>query len=451
MFIISSASSSSSLVGTHLETDLCLECDRSTASSGRIKGRVNVTSQVVEAAPRSPVLCSPALPPGASLRSPFVPAVRQHAAGRAIWHFTISAPPATASPSWIVSGPQRDPHLFAGFRGEDVENWLDNYDRVSSANHWDEVMKLCYVSFYLTGVAKTWFFNHEIDLTDWSSFKQQLRQVFGTPAVRSAIAKKILDTRKQQLGESYTSYIEDVLALCRRVNAYMAESDRVRHIFEGIGPLSFNVLAIKDPATVADIVATCQRLDELESVRLPPPDTPDNNPTTDPSLRAMVRAIVREDLQSLGFSAGPIPAHAPSTTLRDIVKEELASMAGTVYMDPLVPRPPPAYTQVATVVPALVPSMPPKPTQTHLASMSTSTSNQPYFPPWRPTRPIDLFTNRRLSSAICRHGRRLASEHVMPPFWSVRLARAGRPHIGFVISALHYFDCFLPLRLSCAA
>lgn len=307
----------------------------------------------------------------------------------------ISAPPAAASPSWIVSGPQRDPHLFAGFRGEDVEDWLDNYDRVSSANHWDEVTKLRHVSFYLTGVAKTWFFNHEIDLTDWSSFKQQLRQVFGTPAVRSAIAKKALDTRKQQLGESYTSYIEDVLALCRRVNASMAESDRVRHILKGIGPLAFNALAIKDPATVADIVATCQRLDELESVRLPPPDTPDNNPTADPSLRAMVRAIIREELQSLGFSAGPIPAHAPNTTLRDVVKEELASMAGTAYTDPLVPRPPPTYAQVAAVTPALVPSMPPKPTQTHLASMSTSTPQQPYFPPWRPTRPICYYCGYR--------------------------------------------------------
>lgn len=41
--------------------------------------------------------------------------------------------------------------------GEDVEDWLDNYDRVSSANRWDEGMKLRHVSFYLPGVAKTTF------------------------------------------------------------------------------------------------------------------------------------------------------------------------------------------------------------------------------------------------------------------------------------------------------
>lgn len=109
---------------------------------------------------------------------------------------TISASTTPASPYWFVSGHRRDRHLFAWLRGEDVEDWLDDYDRVSSANRWDDPSKLHHVAFYLTGVAKTWFFNHEVDFTDWGTFTQQLRQIFGTPAVRSALAKKTLDTRK---------------------------------------------------------------------------------------------------------------------------------------------------------------------------------------------------------------------------------------------------------------
>ncbi|XP_070394002.1 uncharacterized protein [Dermacentor albipictus] len=260
---------------------------------------------------------------------------------------TISASATPASPYWIISGHQRDPHLFAGLRGEDVEDWLDDYDRVSSANRWDDASKLRHVPFYLTGVAKTWFFNHEVDFTNWSAFKQQLCQIFGTPAVRSALAKKTLDTRKQQLRESYTSYIEDVLALCQRMNMAMTESDRVCHILKGIGAVAFNALAIKNPTTVTDIVTTCQRLDELESVRLQP-DTTATTTADDPTLRAMIRAIIRKELQYLGFVAGPMPSHVSDTNLRGVVKEELASMAGAAYMDPLTHRTPPTYAQITS-------------------------------------------------------------------------------------------------------
>ncbi|XP_072141287.1 uncharacterized protein [Dermacentor andersoni] len=307
---------------------------------------------------------------------------------------TISASTTPASPYWVVSGHQRDPHLFAGLRGEDVEDWLDDYDRVSSANRWDDASKLRHVAFYLTGVAKTWFFNHEVDFTNWGAFKQQLRQIFGTPAVRSALAKKTLDTRKQQPGESYTSYIEDVLALCRRVNTAMTESDRVRHILKGIGAIAFNALAIQNPATVADIVATCQRLDELESVRLQP-DTTANTSADDPTLRAMIRAIIREELQYLGLAAGPMPSHASDTNLRDVIKEELASMAGAAYTDPLTPRAPSTYAQVAAATPVIVPPMPPKPTPAHIASMTTSAPTQTSYPQWRPPRPICYYCGYR--------------------------------------------------------
>ncbi|XP_049276160.1 LOW QUALITY PROTEIN: intraflagellar transport protein 122 homolog [Rhipicephalus sanguineus] len=84
-----------------------------------------------------------------------------------------------ATPSWMVTSPQKDPPMFAGLRGEDVEDWLEEYDRI-----------------------------------------------FANPSVRSDIAKKRLAGRVQHTGESYTSYIEDVLALCRRVDTFMAENDR---------------------------------------------------------------------------------------------------------------------------------------------------------------------------------------------------------------------------------
>lgn len=45
--------------------------------------------------------------------------------------------------------------MFAGLRGEDVEEWLDTYARVSAFDRWDDHAKLQNVSWSLNEVAKT--------------------------------------------------------------------------------------------------------------------------------------------------------------------------------------------------------------------------------------------------------------------------------------------------------
>lgn len=217
---------------------------------------------------------------------------------------TSTLPTPAGTPSWTVTTPQKDPPLFAGLPGDDVEDWLELYERVSDFNHWNESAKLAHVAFYLTGVAKTWFSNHELDLVNWSIFKHHLRQIFANSSVRSDIAKKKLAERVQHSGESYTSYIEDVLALCRRVNTSMAESDRVRHLLKGIGTAAFNALVVLNPTTVADIISTCQRLDDLHMLRLHP-DTSDFKASNDSELRALIRSIIREELHAQASSNPP--------------------------------------------------------------------------------------------------------------------------------------------------
>lgn len=133
--------------------------------------------------------------------------------------------------------------------------------------------------------------------------------------VRSALAKKALDGSEKHAGESYTWFIQDVLALCRRVNDAMAESDRVRHILKGIGTVDFNALAIMNPATIADIVLTCQHPDELESVRLHP-GFYEYRSAADPDRRVTIRAIILEDIKSIGLSPPLVfPAQPPGATL----------------------------------------------------------------------------------------------------------------------------------------
>ncbi|KAG0444980.1 hypothetical protein HPB47_007169, partial [Ixodes persulcatus] len=37
--------------------------------------------------------------------------------------------PTPTTPGWTIRSRQRDPKVFAGLRDEDVEDWLDSYDR----------------------------------------------------------------------------------------------------------------------------------------------------------------------------------------------------------------------------------------------------------------------------------------------------------------------------------
>lgn len=313
---------------------------------------------------------------------------------------TVSAPPAV--PSWTVSTRQRDPTMFAGLPSEDVDDWLDNYDRVSESNRWDDSHKLRSVAFYLTDVARTWFLNHERSFPDWAAFRHQLRQIFGAPNVRSEVAKKKLDARMQLPGETYTSYIEDVLALCRRVDAAMTESDRVRHILKGIAHVAFNALAIKNPNTVNDVIATCQHLDALQAIRLQPVacDTP---PSSDTDLRVLIRTLIREELQVYGLRSPPVLQPQPSVPgLRDIIKEELSSMTCTVGCVP--PSPAPSYAQVAAMQPAFVQTTPPAPvTPNHLATLAPRAPATAYYPTRPSPRPICYYCGiRGHISRFCR-------------------------------------------------
>lgn len=125
---------------------------------------------------------------------------------------------------------QRHPPVFAGLRGDDYEEWLDQYNRVSQFNRWEDTSKLGNVICYLSDVANAWYLNNEDTLNEWAFITEQLRQIFGTPSALSHGANQKLGAHWKRCGETYVSYIEDVLALCRRESPVISEADKVPHI-----------------------------------------------------------------------------------------------------------------------------------------------------------------------------------------------------------------------------
>ncbi|XP_070378780.1 uncharacterized protein [Dermacentor albipictus] len=264
---------------------------------------------------------------------------------------TPPAPP-TAPATLVCAGAlrQRDPPIFSGTDDKDVEDWISSYERVSAHNQWDDVTKLRNVAFYLTDVAKLWFLNHEADLTSWLVFKTNFTQVFGRPAVRKLRAEQRLRTRSQETGENFTSYIEDIVDLCKRVNASMSEEEKIKHIMKGIQDDAFQMLLSKSPHSVAEVIELCQSYDELRRQRLhtrrptPPADSLSslgvddyNHATLFIKIQEFVRAEVARQLSLISSVQEPPPALHP--TIRDFIQEQVSQAVPPAVEQPPVTAP----------------------------------------------------------------------------------------------------------------
>ncbi|XP_077485375.1 uncharacterized protein LOC144095556 [Amblyomma americanum] len=269
---------------------------------------------------------------------------------------------------------QRDPALFSGTDDHDPEDWLTSYERVSTYNKWDDTTKLNNVIFYLTGVANLWFRNHEADFSTWTTFKANLTEVFGRPAVLKLRAEQRLRERSQQSGETFTSYTEDVVNLCSRVNAQLSEADNIKHILKGIEDDAFQMLPSRDLRPVAEVVSLCQSYDELRKQRL------------------ITRQHAAASVESLaGLSAAPdhsqLWAH-----IKDIVREEVARQL-SLLPSPSMQSPflaPELRTaiseQVAEALPPVPPPAPGQPPAPVAAPLTYAAAvAQPRPPNYRPT------------------------------------------------------------------
>lgn len=148
----------------------------------------------------------------------------------------------------------------------------------------------------------------------------------------------------------------------------MPEADKVRHIMKGISSFAFNALAIQNPTTIPDVRAICQRLDNLQAIRLQQDSLP-TSPSWKVELRALIRAIIREELQQrddLCPQIAPVCAQG----LRDVIKEELACMTNIPQPCHTAPLHIPTYSEAASRPPIPVEHIVHRTASAHLTALS---------------------------------------------------------------------------------
>lgn len=250
---------------------------------------------------------------------------------------------------------QRDPDIFTGSDDIDAEDWLSSYERVSAYNRWDDDTKWKNVYFSLRDSAEKWLRNHEATIRDWSTFKVHFMEAFGRSDVRKLRAEQRLSVRAQLENETYTSYIEDVVDLCNRVNPAMPESEKIKHVLKGIEDYAFQMLLGKNPQTVREVLNWCLSYDELRKQRvftrqrkLPKDDfaregslsslsMPSDMSSLLPHIKEFVREEVARQLALLPSAQEPVSS-LPST-VRHVIREQVAEALPSVRQPALVPAP----------------------------------------------------------------------------------------------------------------
>lgn len=239
--------------------------------------------------------------------------------------------PGSTAPIVIVSHP-RDPGDFTGIDNADADEWLRMYERVSVHNRWDDTIMLANVAYHLKKTAGTWFLNNEARLTSWDVFKQEFLDAFSDSAARQLAAKNDLSSRTQSCTESYVAYIQDVLALCAKVDPNMPESDKIGHVLKGIADDAFHLLMCKECPTIASVLKECRRFEQAKCRRIA------QQFTRLPHTAATSSCTDLTTPPSSPTAPGPMPH---SDTLTKIVRREIEAMApATVYHhghDPTLP------------------------------------------------------------------------------------------------------------------
>ncbi|KAK8778689.1 hypothetical protein V5799_019969 [Amblyomma americanum] len=137
---------------------------------------------------------------------------------------------------------------------DDVEDWVQHYERVARLNGWTPDQYLQNLYFSLDATAKYWFENPEESLTSWEICKSELLRTFANQH-RQQHAEDLLHVRIQAPTESVRSFVEDVLRLSARADPRATEEKKVQALMRGIRNDIFGGLVRNPPTAVAEFVA----------------------------------------------------------------------------------------------------------------------------------------------------------------------------------------------------
>lgn len=154
------------------------------------------------------------------------------------------------------------PPKFRGGLEENVEEYLQSFERISKANAWTAEKKLVILPCYLEGAALKWYENLEQaegEGLTWATVKEKMRNAFQSIAWEEQMEYK-LRMRMQGEEEQVESYIQDVLNLCSKLDGDMSERCKIKHVLRGLKPSLLEKVMIMENDTLENLLANVRKV-----------------------------------------------------------------------------------------------------------------------------------------------------------------------------------------------
>ncbi|CAF1481203.1 unnamed protein product [Rotaria sp. Silwood1] len=154
---------------------------------------------------------------------------------------------------------------FTGSASQEVSDWIDDFTNKCDQVQLDDAQRLSVVIDLLKGNAKLWYDTHKDTINDWVTLKNKLMTYFQlvTGTDHFQLEQKLYN-RRRQTNELAIDYCHNVLKLCSKVNKYMDDETRLRHLTKGLNAAAQIHMDLKSPATAEEFLQALIKYDKWQ-------------------------------------------------------------------------------------------------------------------------------------------------------------------------------------------
>ncbi|CAF4927194.1 unnamed protein product, partial [Rotaria socialis] len=158
----------------------------------------------------------------------------------------------------------KKPTYFRGSK-DDVHDWLDKLEQRFVMVKWSDEQKLQYISIHLQDDAQRWWTQASNVIKTWSSFTEAVTHAFGSTKAQQ-LAFEQLKWYKQTINQSITQYYDTIMELCKKVDAAMPDSLKLKYLMTGIKDSLKLHVALQDPKTTDVFLLIARKVEDTLSL-----------------------------------------------------------------------------------------------------------------------------------------------------------------------------------------
>lgn len=155
------------------------------------------------------------------------------------------------------------PTTFSGGINERVDSFLKTFNRAALINNWSETDKPQYLVAFLQGPALTFYDNIESKNLCWKELEIKFREEF-EPIAQNDMLRILLERRKQVDDEPTGVFINEIEALCNRIDKNMSEDELVRNVMRGLKPSIARYIGILENRSLVELKKNIRKYEMVE-------------------------------------------------------------------------------------------------------------------------------------------------------------------------------------------